>query len=1413
MAQDTPVTETSDAAVVARRPLWQRILKWILFLVLGLIVLVGVVVLGINTDPGRRFVANRIGGYTTASGLNIKVGRIDGSLYGRMVLSDVRVADPKGVFLTSPRLSVDWRPFAFVDNHVDVRALSTELVTLARRPELKQTPSDPNAPLLPDLDIDVNRLHIGRLVLAKPVTGETHIVRIDGAVHIADRRAQLVTDAAALRGAGVAGGDTLHLKLDAVPERNQLDIDLKLNAPVGGVVATMGALKAPLTATVDGRGSWQAWQGKARATLGGGQLADLDVTARNGRIAVRGFATPGLYLQGPVERLTAPRLDLALDTTLNDRKADTRLTLKSDALAVDAGGLIDLANNSFGNFAVNARLLTPGAIAPNLRGRDVMARVVLDGAFATPTVDYKINAAAIGFGTTTVENVYAEGLARVNADRILVPVKARARRITGLNAAVGGLANNVRIEGDFAISMPNILSDNLRIRSDNIDATAIVVANTQTGRYTGALKGRVNNYRLESIGILDLSTDAKLVPGANGGFGITGRVVAQTKQLFNSGVRDFLGGNAIVRSDIGYSPEGIVTFRNLRMNAPQFRITRGEGRFNPANGSVLVNADAYSTQYGPLSARVTGSADTPVVVLRAARPGVGIGLVDLNARVVGRGGAYAVTATGGTDYGPFTADVLVRPSPQLTVDVNRVVLAGITARGRVAATAAGPFAGSLQFAGRGVSGNVRLGNHGGYQRADVAARAYNASIPGIADFTIGRAIVNANVVMFPKAPQVIADVQVADTRYNAFVIQAMRAKVNYVGGRGTAQALLTGSSGVPLRIALNAQLSPGNYLVAARGQANNIPFRTVNPARITAAGNAYRLAATRIDFGQGPTAGSTRIAGSFGGGVTAAQARLDRLNLSMLSAFVPNLGLSGAVTGSLDYRQQGSAIPAADARLTIAGFQRTGLAAVSEPVDVQFVGRLVPDGGEARALVKRGPNTIGRMLATLRPLPPGAGSWTTRLMQAPLSGGIRYNGPSGVLFSLAALPEQQLTGPIAVAADFSGRVAAPRLTGLIRADNLTYDNETFGTRLSQMKIAARFTNDRLDLTSLTARAGKGSVQAQGSVGLAADSGFPIDLRAKLDNAQLAKSDALAATTSGDIRFTYGRDGGLLQGNLNVPEARYQIIRQGSAEVPELTGIRRRSQLVTPRPTDRAKPAPVSLIRLDLTVRAENQLFVSGMGLESEWEMNLKVGGTSAAPVITGGLDLVRGTYSFAGKRFEVTRGTIRFRGGALTDPDINIQASTTVNGITALIAVTGTGQRPQIAFTSTPALPQDEVLSRLLFGTNPENLSATEAIQLASALNSLRGSGGGGLNPLGKLRSATGFDRLRVLGADEASGRGTSLAAGKYLTDDIYVEIVTDARGFTATQLEIALTRALSLLTSTGSAGGSDARLKYSKDY
>ena len=144
--------------------------------------------------------------------------------------------------------------------------------------------------------------------------------------------------------------------------------------------------------------------------------------------------------------------------------------------------------------------------------------------------------------------------------------------------------------------------------------------------------------------------------------------------------------------------------------------------------------------------------------------------------------------------------------------------------------------------------------------------------------------------------------------------------------------------------------------------------------------------------------------------------------------------------------------------------------------------------------------------------------------------------------------------------------------------------------------------------------------------------------------------------------------------------------------------------------------------------------------------------------------------------------------------------------------VSGTADDPQISFSSTPGLPQDEIMSRILFGNSVGGLSAIQAVQLAASLNALRGSGGG-LNPLGRLRSATGFDRLRILGADEARGRGTALAIGKYITDDVYLEIVTDARGFTATQLEVTLSRSLSILSQAGGSGGTSVNVRYRKRY
>src|SRR3546814_19676872 len=64
-------------------------------------------------------VVTQIEKYAFENGMKIGIGRLDGSLYGEMIVRDFSLSDPRGRFLTSPELRIDWRPFAFLSNHVD----------------------------------------------------------------------------------------------------------------------------------------------------------------------------------------------------------------------------------------------------------------------------------------------------------------------------------------------------------------------------------------------------------------------------------------------------------------------------------------------------------------------------------------------------------------------------------------------------------------------------------------------------------------------------------------------------------------------------------------------------------------------------------------------------------------------------------------------------------------------------------------------------------------------------------------------------------------------------------------------------------------------------------------------------------------------------------------------------------------------------------------------------------------------------------------------------------------------------------------------------------------------------------------------------------------------------------------------
>ncbi|MEO5577831.1 MAG: translocation/assembly module TamB domain-containing protein, partial [Sphingomicrobium sp.] len=394
-----------------------------------------------------------------------------------------------------------------------------------------------------------------------------------------------------------------------------------------------------------------------------------------------------------------------------------------------------------------------------------------------------------------------------------------------------------------------------------------------------------------------------------------------------------------------------------------------------------------------------------------------------------------------------------------------------------------------------------------------------------------------------------------------------------------------------------------------------------------------------------------------------------------------------------------------------------------------------------------------------------------------------------------------------IGADISGRLVDPRIRGSIRTAGARIESAVTGMVIQNVAASGRFGGSRLVLDRIAGQTpAGGTVAGAGSVDFSG--GRPaLDLKFNVVRAQLLDRDDIAATVTGPLSIQSSGRGGRISGDLKLDRGRFTLGKASAAAgVPRL-----QVRHVGRDAEDVITIADLTPWTLDVKV-AGGDLTVRGLGIDSRWTTDLAISGNVSAPRFNGRADLIRGNYEFAGRGFRLERGIIRFRGESPPDPLLDIRAEAQVQGLDAAVTVRGTGLKPEIAFTSVPQLPQDELLSRILFGTSITNLSPPEAIQLASAIAALQ-SGNGNLDPINAIRRAVGLDRLRILPADIATGQKTAISAGKYLGRKLYVEVITDGQGYSATRVEYQVTRWLSILSSISTIGRTSANVRVSKDY
>ena len=1396
---DTP----APAPAPRKRSRARRFGKWTIILLATPILLLVAALVILNTPIGERFLASQIAKQTFPNGLVIRIGRIDGNIYGDAVLHDVTLSDLQGVFLTIPRAEIDWNPRAWLNNRLDIDSFSARRATLSRLPEF--LPSEEDGPILPGFDISIDAFEIDNLTLAPGIAGDTaQRVDVEGEVQVEDRR--LLVDADARLGSQ----DRIALKLDAEPDGDRFDMSADVRAGEDGALAGLLGLPRAFEARLRGDGSWSNWKGGLVVRAGEDRIAALRVTNRSGRFGLVGKADPTDFIEGTLRDALGDDVAISSQVSIDNRAFDGRTILIGRGVRLDADGLVDLAENRVDDMAVTALLRDPALFGDSLRLENATLEATVDGAFDNLAIIHDLRVGRLLAGTADVAGLRQQGTLSYDGAQWRLPLSLTVDRVRTGNALVDARLVRGSGRGRITLAGNRLLGDDLRLSFNGLAANLALRGDFGAGRYQLRGPVRASGIPLDNVGRAGGTAlvDFDLVPN---GWRLGAQLDALIDPVSNETLANLAGPAIRVRGGIATRSGAAVDFDGLRVTSENLQLALN----GAIDGTTTSLAGTGShTQYGPFTVQGRLENGAPTAELVFAQPVNG--LEDVRVAIAPTDEGFAIDTNGQSLLGPFDgALALYAPEGGPTrVNIERLNVSNTGVSGQLTLIEGGAR-GTLALSGGGLDGTIGLAPRGRGQGVDVDLTARNARFGGATPLVIGRAKVDAQGVVDGGTTSFSGNASAQGLQYGTLFIGRLAARGEVENGVGRVDASIAGRRGNRFALDLNARFQPERIAVAAKGQfagrAISMPRRAVLTARD---GGGWQLAPTQITYGDGAAIAS----GIFAPDETALELKLAAMPLSLVDVVMADLGLGGTISGVVDFRSPRGGLPTGTARVKVDNLTRSGLVLSSKPVDLSLLANLGPQRLEARAVLANEDIRRGRVQAVITGLP-ASGDLTQRLRAGRLDGQLRYQGAAESLWRLAAIDAFDLTGQVAIAADASGTLASPRVRGTVSSDDLRVRSSLSGTDIRSVTVRGRFAGSRLQLTRFAGTTvNGGTVSGSGIVDLEGLGervegrllevrGPTLDLRAAARNARLLDANGISATITGPLRIVSNGLGGTIAGRVQINRASWTL--GTAAEDLRLPVIATRE---INAPSDRApRVAPSRPWRYLIDARGSSRIDVDGMGLDSEWGADIILRGTTDEPRIGGSAEVVRGDYTFAGTRFELTRGEIDFDASVPIDPQVDIRAETERDGVDVIVTVTGSAQQPEITFTSDPALPEEEVLSRLLFGGSITTLSATDALQLGAAVASLRG--GGGMDPINQLRTAIGLDRLRIVSADAALGRETGVALGKNFGRRFYVELITDGRGYSATEVEFRITSWLSLLASVSTVGRESVVAEVSRDY
>ena len=1432
-------------------------LATLLVLVIGLVV-------WLRTSSGAGFVENRVISILAGQGITLTTSQFSGPLPGRLLARDVVVADAAGPIFKAGQVEVKLAPLALLRGRLHIPLVSVLDPEVIRIPASgAEKPDEPSGEFslpveiqLDELNIAGGRLHEGALA-ALGLDTPFLTLSAEGSAQVAESRSDLDFKAAA---ADDQGREVLNalIKLSggAGNQPDRLDLSLTVDDRPGGLLSRVLADPqwAGLNLRLTGQGALTDWNGKLVLTAGHfGQIdADLNFTGQSGQwrtdlldrpewhAALKTGIASGVGLPAAAAALIGPEADLNLAGGLNGSGLAAELSLQTTGTSP-----LTLTANLNGTQAKAGGELKLAAQVAGLLPPELLAGDTAIDPFLHLAADLSLDSEA-----RKVENLVISGAG--------VDLKADLQQQSN-NAGIKGrlaldLADNspwVAAGLQLAALKPDYFGGALNLSCD-IDWRG--VEEPVSGRLS--LKGQSLRWPTEALtGLLGSSLLVEADLSGGGGRPIVANIKeAGAGQFSLSGQASFLQAEPLAHSEFTADLKAALTdlaALDPGLGGPLTLVLKGDGRMDGLKADLSFSSPKVITSPGPftdpsLSLTAAGALMTASEAPDDARtdlsgqlnltvadsPGGPLNLAaDWSFQRQGINSRAALANLSGHLAGLDLTGALTAALGAGQPAVNGALKAEVAAWEKLAALTGQGISGApakldLTFDSPGQRQSVKaalsLPALKVGQGSDQLLSLNKTDLNLLADDLFGQLDLDLNLnlgggLSGPFSWGSGAVKAVGHEGAGDFEVHLDRAKLAGSGGSAKDGLKIDGHFDLP---ASALDLQQLDFRLAGGG------LKLAEPLKVTFS-DGFKISPLNLAFlpkGQMAaevdlTPGAMKIKAdvkavpysflkSFG--VAAPDGILQNFKADLVQGPV-------GLAGDFSLKTQ---IAAKELRNIKPNLELSGKLSDGSAPALTVAGTI--DGGA-------GWKSKGKFNARI-PFTPGTdGGFPGPNMTAPISGDITFTGSIGPIWRLLGQPDRSLTGMAEIQAEVAGTLTKPLPRGTVYLAGGRYEDGIVGLLINDITLEAHSTPEAALTAVLSAKD-----QYGGGVALeakVADLNKPaLAAKGRLSRFNPLHRDDLSAFISGDLAAEGPLDKLALTSDLTVDRGEIDLKIALAAGSAVTLPISKEGDSAGGRPSGH---------RLNLKVNVPNQFFIRGFGLESEWRGTLSVNGSTNRPSLVGFLAPARGYFEIFSKEFQLSGGDISFNGG--TNPNLNLELTNNGPNIIAILKIGGNARRPKLSFDSRPPLPQEEVLSQVLFGKSASSISRFEALQLANAVREVANFGSdGGFNAMGFMRESLGLDVLRLGGTDNDRQRRTSslsggmgqelsggagvsgggedgsdeisVEAGKYISDNIYVGVEHSATGGSAVRMEVELKPSVSLEARTSSES-SRVGLGWKKDY